>query len=99
MTKTIVRRPGRKIRRGFLLASTALVAPLFITVVTPAVAQQAGGAGGNAGSASSPGGGGSAGQSGNGISVGFNGGAGTTPSSIAARRASLSSFEVQVKMA
>ncbi len=78
MTKTTERRPGRQLRHGLLLASTALVAPLFITIVSPAAAQQAGGQGGNAGSATSPGGGGGAGQSGNGITIGFNGGNGVT---------------------
>lgn len=78
MTKTTERQPGRQLRHGLLLASTALVAPLFITIASPAAAQQAGGQGGNAGSATSPGGGGAAGQSGNGITIGFNGGNGVT---------------------
>jgi autotransporter-associated beta strand protein len=76
VTKTTERRPGRQLRHGLLLASTALVAPLFITIASPAAAQQAGGQGGNASAGINPGGGGSAGQSGNGIVIGTNGGNG-----------------------
>lgn len=76
MTKTTERRPGRQLRHGLLLASTALVAPLFITIASPSAAQQAGGQGGNASAGINPGGGGAAGQSGNGIVIGTNGGNG-----------------------
>ncbi|MFZ5677586.1 MAG: autotransporter-associated beta strand repeat-containing protein [Pseudomonadota bacterium] len=77
MTETIERRPGRLLRHGLLLAGTALVAPLFITIASPAFAQQAGGQGGNASAGVNPGGGGNAGQSSNGIVIGTNGGNGS----------------------